>query len=225
MDQQASKTQGALPRAHQRSQVEGAVNEPAMKQDGTRREWNPGVWPQVASSRCPSAVASDAGGRLSMTEAKHTTTSRRQGAAKQATTGRGNLALSRSFHTKAMPVGHALHNRNEGSASLNYLDTKNILNRKMAQHKKGMLLDQEIKILVEEWHNTKTEDKLNTRTMQKELEVLKDKLRKYNVPQLGDIPDEWNDRTMRILVCQMGGCAIKVAQEIKIAAMERLIKH
>jgi hypothetical protein len=88
-----------------------------------------------------------------------------------------------------------------------------------------MLLDQEIEILVKEWHNTKTEDKLNTRTMQKELEVLEDKLRKYNVPQLGDIPDEWNNRTMRILVCQMGGCAIKVVQEIEIAATERLIKH
>jgi hypothetical protein len=137
MDQQASKTQGALPRAHQRSQVEGAVNEPAMKQDGTRRECNPGVWPQVASSKCPSAVASDAGGRLLMTEAKRTTTSRRRKAAKQATTGRDNLALSRSFYTKAMPVGHALHNRNGGTlASLNYLDTKNILNRKMARHKK-----------------------------------------------------------------------------------------
>jgi hypothetical protein len=70
-------------------------------------------------------------------------------------------------------------------------------------------LDQKIKSLAKEWHNTRTEDGLNARMAQKELELLEDKLRKYNVPQLGDIPDEWNNRTMIILVCQMGGCASK----------------
>jgi hypothetical protein len=60
--------------------------------------------------------------------------------------------------------------------------------------------------------------------VQKELEVLKNKLRKYNMPQLGDILDEQNIRTMIILVCQMRGCASKEVQEIKIAATERLIK-
>jgi hypothetical protein len=31
------------------------------------------------------------------------------------------------------------------------------------------------------------------------------KLRRYNVEQLGEIPLEWDNGTMRILVCQMGG--------------------
>jgi hypothetical protein len=88
-----------------------------------------------------------------------------------------------------------------------------------------MLLDQEIKSLVKEWHNTRTEDKLNARTAQKELEVLEDELTMHNMPQLGDIPDEWNNGTMSLLVCQMGGCASKEVQEIKIAAMERLMKR
>ncbi len=44
------------------------------------------------------------------------------------------------------------------------------------------------------------------------------------MPQLGDILDEQNIRTMIILVCQMRGCASKEVQEIKIAATERLIK-
>ncbi len=97
-----------------------------MKQDRTRRECNPGAWPQVR----PSAVASDNGGRLSMTEAKHTINSRRRGAAMQATTCRNNLALSRLFHAKGTPIGHALHIRNGRTlASLNYLDIKSILKR------------------------------------------------------------------------------------------------
>jgi hypothetical protein len=57
-----------------------------------------------------------------------------------------------------------------------------------------MLSDQEIKSLVKKWRNTTTEDKLNARTVQKEWEVLENKLRKYNVPQLGDIPDEQNNK-------------------------------
>jgi hypothetical protein len=81
-----------------------------MKQDGTRRECNPGAWPPVVP------------GRLLMTEAKRTTTSRRQEAAKQATTCIDDLALSQSFHTKGTPIGHALHNKNGGTlASLTLL--------------------------------------------------------------------------------------------------------
>jgi hypothetical protein len=111
------------------------------------------------------------------------------------------LVLSHSFHTKGIPKGHALHNRNGGTfTSLNYLDIENILNRKTSQHKKRTLLDQEIKRLVKEWYDTKTEDKLNARMVQKELEVLEDKLRNYNVSQLEDIPDEQNNGTIRILV-------------------------
>jgi hypothetical protein len=79
--------------------------------------------------------------------------------------------------------------------------------------------------LVKEWHNTRTEDKLNVRRVQKELEVLEDKLRMYNVPQLGDILDVQNNGIMRILVCQMGGCASKEVQEIKITATEQMIKR
>ncbi len=48
--------------------------------------------------------------------------------------------------------------------------------------------------MVKKWRNTTTEDKLNARTVQKEWEVLENKLRKYNVPQLGDIPDEQNNK-------------------------------
>jgi hypothetical protein len=73
----------------------------------TRRECNPGAWPLVGKSRRPSAVASDSRGRSSTTEAKLTiSSSRRQGAAKQATTHRDDLALSRSFHNKGKLIGH-----------------------------------------------------------------------------------------------------------------------
>jgi hypothetical protein len=43
------------------------------------------------------------------------------------------------------------------------------------------------------------------------------------VEQLGEIPIEREDGTMRVLVSQMGGCTSMEMREIKIAATERLI--
>ncbi len=50
------------------------------------------------------------------------------------------------------------------------------------------------------------------------------KIERYSIAQLGDIPMEQEDGTMRILVCQMGGCASINTRGIKIAATEWLIR-
>jgi hypothetical protein len=52
------------------------------------------------------------------------------------------------------------------------------------------------------------------------MEAMQKKIERYNITQLGDIPTEWEDNTMRILVCQMGGCASVKTRGIKIAATE-----
>jgi len=46
---------------------------------------------------------------------------------------------------------------------------------------------------------------------------------KYNVDQLGEIPIEREDGMMRIMVCQIGGCAGKEVREIKMSIMEKFI--
>ncbi len=53
---------------------------------------------------------------------------------------------------------------------------------------------------------------------------MENKLRTYNVEQLGDIPVKREDGIMRIMVCQMVGCVSKESREFKIAATERLLK-
>ncbi len=56
------------------------------------------------------------------------------------------------------------------------------------------------------------------------MEAMQKKIKQYNIAQLGELPQEWEDGTMWILVCLMGGCASAETREIKIAAMERLIR-
>jgi hypothetical protein len=91
-------------------------------------------------------------------------------------------------------------------------------------NKKGTLTDREIKSLVRDWHNRRTEEELNHVTIEMEMKAMEKKLAKYNVARLGDIPLERDDSTMRVLVSQMGGCASRETREIKIAATEQLIR-
>jgi hypothetical protein len=46
------------------------------------------------------------------------------------------------------------------------------------------------------------------------MEAMQRKMKRYNIAQLGDIPTERKYNTMRILVCQMGGCASAKTREI-----------
>jgi hypothetical protein len=78
--------------------------------------------------------------------------------------------------------------------------------------------------LVKEWHDNRPEEEINTLTVAMKVKAMEKKLEKYNVEQLGELPIEMEDGTMRVLVNQMGGCASMEMREIKIAATERLIR-
>jgi hypothetical protein len=77
------------------------------------------------------------------------------------------------------------------------------MDRWSGQQKKGKLTDAEIKGLVKEWYNRRTEGELNKAVVDREMKSIESKLKKYNVTQLGAIPIKQEDRSMRILVCQM----------------------
>jgi hypothetical protein len=99
------------------------------------------------------------------------------------------------------------------------------MDRQSTRQKQGKLTDTEIKGLVRDcWHNKRTEGDLNKAVVDREMKAMEDKLKKYNVDQLGEIPMERNDGTMRIMVCQMGGCAGKEVREIKMSTTEKLIQ-
>jgi hypothetical protein len=69
------------------------------------------------------------------------------------------------------------------------------------------------------------DNELDPGTVEREMAAMQKKIERYNIAQLRDLPTEREDGTLRILVCQMGGCASVETREIKIAAAERLIKN
>jgi len=52
---------------------------------------------------------------------------------------------------------------------------------------------------------------------------MEEKLNKYNMATLKEVPTQREDGFFRILVCQMGECIGKEVREVKIATTERLI--
>jgi hypothetical protein len=103
------------------------------------------------------------------------------------------------------------------------MDIRKIMDRRSVQQKKGLLMDAEIQKLVTEWKDAREEAELNQATIDREVKTMEEKLNKYNVATLGDIPTHWEDGSFRILVCLMGGCAGKEVRDLKIAATKRLI--
>jgi hypothetical protein len=104
------------------------------------------------------------------------------------------------------------------------MDIKLLQDRRIVKNERGSLTDREIQTLVKDWHDRHSEGDLRQETIEMETKSMEKKLRRYNVEQLGEIPLELEDGTMRILVCQMGGCASAKAREFKIATTEKLIR-
>jgi hypothetical protein len=86
-------------------------------------------------------------------------------------------------------------------AKLNNMDIKQILDRKAIENKQGTLITGKIQLLVQEIHDRQGESNLELGTREREMKAMQKKIEQYNVAQLGELPQEWEDGTMWILVC------------------------
>ncbi len=84
-------------------------------------------------------------------------------------------------------------------ARLNFLEIKKLMDRWSAQQKKGKVTDAEIKGLVKKWYDRRREGDLNkvVIVIDQEMQAMEEKLVKYNVEQLGEIPITREDRKCR----------------------------
>ncbi len=66
-------------------------------------------------------------------------------------------------------------------AKLNYMEIKQLLDRKVIENQKGMLTQGEIRQLVKDLHDQRQEDELEQGTEDKEMEAMQRKIQCYNV--------------------------------------------
>jgi hypothetical protein len=76
------------------------------------------------------------------------------------------------------------------------MNIKQIIDRKAAENKRGTLTTGEIKLLVHEIHNSQEESKLKPETREREMAAMQKKIERYNIAQLGDLPQEREDGIM-----------------------------
>ncbi len=135
----------------------------------------------------------------------------------------------RTRSTKVLPttgaINRATYSQEQGEAHQAKLYGHKIPTKQtISQEQEGQLVRKEIQTLVKDWHDRRSEGNLRQETIEMETKAMEKKLRRYNVEQLGEMPLDQEDGLMRILVCQMGGCASKEARELKMAATEKLIR-
>jgi hypothetical protein len=56
-----------------------------------------------------------------------------------------------------------------------------------------LLTDAEVRKLITEWQDDREESKLDQATIDREIKIMEEKLTKYNVPLLGDMPTRRDD--------------------------------
>ncbi len=69
-----------------------------------------------------------------------------------------------------------------------------------------------------EWKDVRGEAELDQTTIDREVKTMEmeAKLNKYNVPTLGEMPTQRDNRAFRILVCQMGVFSGKEVRELRL---------
>ena len=70
------------------------------------------------------------------------------------------------------PVEHNRDSSKKMLATLNYLEIKQIMDRRSTQQKKGKLTDAEIKGLVKDWHDQRREGDLNKAVVDREMKTI-----------------------------------------------------
>jgi hypothetical protein len=108
---------------------------------------------------------------MSNTAASTTSTLRRRGAAKQATTCREDQERLRSYQSGG-PLGHLMYARKGNLAKLNYMDINHLLDRHIAQNKRDTLTSGEVKLLVQEIHDCCQKDELQQGTVDAEMSAM-----------------------------------------------------
>ena len=81
----------------------------------------------------------------------------------------------------------------KGASQLNYMEIRKIMGRRTVQQKKGLLRDAQIQKLVSEWQDEQCEADLNQATINREVKTVEEKLKKYNVAALGEVPPQRED--------------------------------
>ena len=108
---------------------------------------------------------------------------------------------------------------------MSYDDIRSLMEKKRTMKKKGRLMDQEIKKIVDKWKDEREEEELDPYVVEKEVERLEKKFKQYNIPWIGHMPESREHEHCRIVCCQLNSCSGKEIRELKVDGIMKLRKR
>ena len=105
---------------------------------------------------------------------------------------------------------------------MSYEDIRGYMNQKLNQGKRKTLTENEVKAVVDQWTDERSEEELNQEVVQKEIRKLETKLKKYNVPHVGGMEEDKEEGRCRILYNQMNNASTNFVRDIKMEMVHRL---
>ena len=99
---------------------------------------------------------------------------------------------------------------------MSYEEIREHMSKKLNNGKRRTLTEVEVRAVVDQWMDNRSEEELNQEVVKKEIQKLERKLARYNVPPVGSINEDKGEGTCRILYSQLNNASTRAVREIKM---------
>ena len=99
---------------------------------------------------------------------------------------------------------------------MSYEEIRDHMSRKLENEKRRMLTEMEVKAVVDQWVDNRSEEELDQQIVKKEIQKLEKKLARYNVPPVGHMDEDKGEGTCRILYSQLNNASTRVVRNVKM---------
>ena len=99
---------------------------------------------------------------------------------------------------------------------MSYDEIREHMSKKLNNGKRRTLTEGEVKAVVDQWKDNRSEEELNQEVVRKEIQKLEKKLARYNVPPVGSMNEDKGEGTCRILYSQLNNASTRAVREIKM---------
>ena len=105
---------------------------------------------------------------------------------------------------------------------MTYEDIREHMKRKLSHGRRKTLTEHEVKAVVDQWTDNRSEEELNEEVVRKEIRKLENKLQKYNAPPVGSMEEDKDEGRCRVLYNQMNNASTRAVRDIKMEMVHRL---
>ena len=107
---------------------------------------------------------------------------------------------------------------------MSYEDIRGHMERKLGNGKRKTLTEHEVKAVVDQWTDNRSEEELSEEVVRKKTRKLESKLERYNAPPVGSMEEDKDEGRCRVLYNQMNNASTstRAVRDINMEMVHRL---